>query len=56
MELPSKVFSTDTLVAGISLVKEEVGMDSLDAMGVEELQHELAALEAAYGFNIEQLL
>lgn len=53
MDLQSKVFSTETLMAGATLVKEEIGMDSLDAMGVEELEEELAALEAAYmEFNI----
>ena len=47
LDLPSRLYSSETLLAGVSLVKEEVGMDSLDAMGVQELQDQLAALEAA---------
>ena len=43
-ELASKVFSTETLVEGVQLVKSETGMDSLSAENAA-LQRELEQLE-----------
>lgn len=45
MDLPSRVFSTGTLMAGVDLVNEETGMDTLNDKSDEDLQRELAELE-----------
>ncbi|CAK8985666.1 Uncharacterized protein SCF082_LOCUS232, partial [Durusdinium trenchii] len=41
MDLPSRVFSTETLMAGVDLVNEETGMDTLNDKSDEDLQREL---------------
>ena len=51
-ELPSKTFSSETLLAGIGLVKQEAGMDTLEGMGTEQMEEELKALEACRLFYI----
>ena len=45
MELPSREFSSSSLKCGLSLVKEEVGMDPLADMDNEALQTALQSLE-----------
>lgn len=43
--LSSKVYSTETLIAGLTLVKSEEGMDDLSGMSTAEMESELARLE-----------
>ena len=45
-QLVSRVFSTETLAAGLQLVKTEAGMSDLSDLNPEELEAELRALEA----------
>ena len=45
-ELSSKTFSSETLLAGIGLVKQEAGMDDLAGMDTADMEAELKALEA----------
>ena len=52
--LPSKTFSSETLLAGVGLVKEEAGMDALKEP-VEDaaiLQAELLELEEPLHTNV----
>ena len=55
-ELSSKTFSSETLLAGVGLVKQEAGMDDLAGMATEDMETELKALEACifvmFGFSI----
>lgn len=46
LDLASNIYSTDTLVAGVHLVKKEEGMDMLDSHDAT-LAEELAKLEAS---------
>ena len=45
-QLPSRLFSSETLVEGLGVIAAETGMDDLSAIDVEEMQAELAKLEA----------
>ena len=45
-QLLSRVYSTETLAAGLQLVKTEAGMSDLSDLKPEELEAELRALEA----------
>ena len=45
-QLPSRVFSSSTLMAGLGLVKDETGMDKLDNVEDAELLAELEAMQA----------
>lgn len=45
MELPSRVWSAETLHLGMSLVEEGVGMDGLDDRSDADLEAELRQLE-----------
>ena len=45
MELPSRVWSAETLELGMSLVEEGVGMDGLDDRSDAALQEQLRQLE-----------
>ena len=43
--LDSRVFSTETLVAGVAMAEAGLGMDQLNDVSCEELQEQLAQLE-----------
>jgi hypothetical protein len=45
-QLPSRLFSAETRVDGLGVIAAETGMDDLSAIDVEEMQAELAKLEA----------
>lgn len=47
-QLPSRVFSSSTLMAGLGLVKEETGIDKLDNVEDSDLQAELEAMQARF--------
>ena len=45
-QLPSRVFSSETLVEGLGVIRAEKGMDDLKGINVQEMQDELAKPEA----------
>lgn len=45
-QLPSRVYSSETLVEGLGCIAAETGMDDLNSINLEEMQEELAKLEA----------
>ena len=45
-QLPSRLFSSSTLMAGLDLVKDEAGMDRLDNIEDADLLAELEAMKA----------
>jgi len=47
--LESRVFSSSSLLAGVSLVQSSSGMDSLEGMAVAEMEEELMKLEVNEG-------
>ena len=47
-QLLSRVFSTETLAAGLQLVKTEAGMSDLSDLNLQELEAELRELEAGH--------
>lgn len=47
--LESRVFSSSSLLAGVSLVQSSSGMDSLEGMAVADMEEELMKLEVNEG-------
>ena len=45
-ELGSRVFSSETLLEGLSVVKAEIGMDDLSGVDIANMENELKELEA----------
>lgn len=54
--LDSRVFSTETLVAGVAMAEAGLGMDQLNDVSCEELQEQLAQLEdSVWGWWLQVL-
>ena len=45
-ELASRVFSSETLLEGLAVVKAEIGMDDLSGVDIAQMEQELKDLEA----------
>lgn len=46
VSLPSRVFSSETLMAGVELLRDESGLDDLAEANLDEMQAELERLQA----------